>query len=571
MSRSTPPWTVEPGPSTMSHVLPTLEQVLALPVLERGKPEVATGAVGLQGRVRWVHVSELSDIAYLLRGGELILTTGIALPTDAGDLTRYIDDLTGAAASGLVIELGRRFAELPAVLIERARHRGLPLIALRKETRFVAVTEAVHTLIVNAQLDLLRASEHAHATFTELSVEGASPAAIVQQISQMVGQPVVLENLAHQVLAFESGGTPSEELLRDWEQRSRRRRTTQRTELVDGEEQWLITSVVARGEHWGRLVVPLDGPPSPYATMLLERGATALALNRLVDRDRETLQRQTHRTLITQIRDRQYSSTAEVYVRAQALGVPLADRLLVGIVVRVSREEPDDNIEAEARKRDDAEQVARAARAAGVSALVGTFAASDVGVLLALAPDDPQDEALTSLARAVHLHFARSSPAINATVGVGSTVMAVADVRRSFREAEHVADAAYGSSSEKLYYQLPDVRIRGLLHILRDDPRLQTFVERELGPLLAHDERGGTALADVLHAYLAHGRNKSAAADALHVSRPAFYQRLTKIEQILDIDIDLDAVDSCLSLHVALLALDSIRSRSSHDAGPASA
>lgn len=553
------PWQAEGSHSNMSHVLPTVEQVLALPVLQRGDPEVTTGSTGLQSRVRWVHVSELFDIAYLLRGGELILTTGIALPTEPKELARYIDDLAGAAASGLVIELGRKFTTLPAALVARARRRGLPLIALHQEVRFVAVTEAVHTLIVNAQLELLRASELAHATFTDLSVEGASAAAIVEQVAQMAGRPVVLENLAHQVLAFHAGAAGSEDLLHDWEQRSRLRRTTERTELSEGDESWLITIVGARGEQWGRLVMPLGGPPTPYERMLLERGATALALNRLVDRDRETLERQTHRTLITQIRDRQYSSAAEVYVRAQALGVPLADRLLTGVIVRVSRKEPDDNIEAEARKRDDAEQVARAVRAAGVSALVGTFTASDVGVLVALAPDESQERALTDLARAVHLQFAKSSPATSARVSVGSTVMSVHDVRRSFREAEHVAEAAHGSSSDKLYYQLPDVRIRGLLHILRDDPRMQTFVERELGPLLAHDEREGSALVEALRAYLAHGRNKSAAADAIHVSRPAFYQRLARIEQILDVD--LDAVDSCLSLHVALLALDSIRSR----------
>jgi hypothetical protein len=58
-------------------------------------------------------------------------------------------------------------------------------------------------------------------------------------------------------------------------------------------------------------------------------------------------------------------------------------------------------------------------------------------------------------------------------------------------------------------------------------------------------------------AHLDHGRNKSAAADAFHQSRPAFYHRLATIERVLEVD--LDSVESCLSLHVALLALDVLR------------
>jgi purine catabolism regulator len=109
------------------------------------------------------------------------------------------------------------------------------------------------------------------------------------------------------------------------------------------------------------------------------------------------------------------------------------------------------------------------------------------------------------------------------------------------------------------YHRLVDVRLRGLLHLLRDDARLQTYVERELGPLLAYDTERGTNLVAMLGIYLDQGRNKSAAADAAHLSRPSFYERLHRIERVLGVD--LDSVESCLSLHVALLALDAVRDR----------
>lgn len=47
------------------------------------------------------------------------------------------------------------------------------------------------------------------------------------------------------------------------------------------------------------------------------------------------------------------------------------------------------------------------------------------------------------------------------------------------------------------------------------------------------------------------------AADNALMSRPSFYARLKRIEEILGAD--LSDVDTCLSLHVALLSLDVVR------------
>ena len=97
----------------------------------------------------------------------------------------------------------------------------MPLVVLHRETRFVAVTEAVHSLVVDAQLAQLRASQEVHETFTELSVEGADAAEVVRQAARMAGAPVVLENLSHQVLAYDAAGARPESVLDGWEARSR--------------------------------------------------------------------------------------------------------------------------------------------------------------------------------------------------------------------------------------------------------------------------------------------------------------------------------------------------------------
>ena len=120
-------------------------------------------------------------------------------------------------------------------------------------------------------------------------------------------------------------------------------------------------------------------------------------------------------------------------------------------------------------------------------------------------------------------------------------------------EADHVAAAAPSSCPRQAYYRLPDLRLRGLLHLLRDDPRLQAFAERELGALLAHDETASTQLLPALVAYLEAGGNKAEAAKHAHLARPTMYERIRQIEDVLGLD--LEPAESRASLHVALLAL----------------
>ncbi|ROR41899.1 PucR family transcriptional regulator [Kitasatospora cineracea] len=547
-------------------MLPTVARVLDLDVMRRGLPQVVAGAAALERPVRWVHVSELPDVAGVLRGGELVLSTGIALPEDRDGLARYVRELAEVGVAGLVIEFGRRyFDSLPRALVAAAERHDLPLVALRRELKFVAVTEAVHALVVNAQLEQLRVSEAVHQVFNELATEGAEPAEVVRQVARMAGAPVVLENLAHQVLAHDPAGRGEQELLENWEHRSRGVHPAGRTGY-DPRSGWLVTTVGARGQDWGRLVL-VDEPvvlppdvPHPHA-MLLERGAATLALNRLVVRDRESLERQTHRTLLSGILTHALT-VSEVALRAQALGVPLEGRRLVGVVLRQRQGPLPAALEAQARLRDFTELAATAIRTSRLSALVGALDDEGVGLLVALGSQQDEHASLESFAAALRRLSAeagRDGSAAEPVIAVGSSVGSVRDARRTLLEATQVADAALHDApgGRAAYYRLPDVRLRGLLHLLRDDERLQTYVERELGPLLAYDAEHGGQLVQMLRIYLEQGRNKSAAADAAHLSRPSFYDRLHKVERILGVD--LDQVESCLSLHVALLALDAVR------------
>ncbi len=124
------------------------------------------------------------------------------------------------------------------------------------------------------------------------------------------------------------------------------------------------------------------------------------------------------------------------------------------------------------------------------------------------------------------------------------------------REARHVADAVAESPAGldlPVVVRLQDVHLRGLVRLLRDDPHVQSFAERELDGLLCGAD-AESELLPVLRTYLATGRNKSRTAQLHHVSRPALYRRLEAIQARLRVD--LDDFEQAASVHIALLAHD---------------
>ncbi len=97
-----------------------------------------------------------------------------------------------------------------------------PVVLLHRRVRFVEITEVVHRMLVSDQLAALERSRTIHEVFTALSLENADEDEIVSRTARLIGAPVVLEDVAHLVLAFDASDTDRAELLARWAERSRR-------------------------------------------------------------------------------------------------------------------------------------------------------------------------------------------------------------------------------------------------------------------------------------------------------------------------------------------------------------
>src|SRR3712207_9250189 len=101
----------------------TVRAALALPPLRRGLPQVLAGARGLDRPVRWAHAAEVRNIAELLKGGELLLSTGMGLPERTPERRRFVAELADREVAALVFELNPALPQVPDCMVDEAEDR----------------------------------------------------------------------------------------------------------------------------------------------------------------------------------------------------------------------------------------------------------------------------------------------------------------------------------------------------------------------------------------------------------------------------------------------------------------
>jgi purine catabolism regulator len=538
----------EPGMRALAPRI-TVAGALELPELRRGVPEVLAGAASLDRAIRWVHAGEVPNIASLLRGGELLLTTGMGMGSRAVEHRRFIAELASKNAAGLVIELGVRFSgRLPRALVVAAEEFELPLVELHAEVQFVAVTEAIHTEIVNHHYTLLCRADALQERFTGVMLQGGGVRSVLSLLAEAIGNPVFLESDDGRLLAHAAPGDEDHDPMRAWRQARRGAPSVGATAE--------IPSDAGRG---GRLVaLPLEAPLDAFANLALERAAGIVALAFLRAHQEDELLAFSRGDLLNKLANGRIDP-AVAEARAQDAGfcdrgiaslLPIAARL----VLPVSPSRP---AAWAAAIRDVGDRLATL----GLPSILG-IDPDGGGLLIILGVRAAEDrKALAAAAATIVREVTRRRSDADAVVAVGP-MSDWATVGNGLRDAIESCAVGDGLPSE-LWLDATAMPLDRLLWRLRDDKDLQRYVDGMLGRLVAHDRRRKHGLLPTLEALCEQGGRKAKAARSLHLNRQALYDRIARIEHVLGAD--LSDARTLLALHVALRArrqLAALRSES---------
>ncbi|GHC79753.1 PucR family transcriptional regulator [Streptomyces flavofungini] len=529
----------------------TVQRALELPGLHGGLPEIVAGADRLGRTVRWVHAGEVPNIASLLKGGELLLTTGLGLGSRPAEQRAFVRDLAERGIAALVVELGPRFARLPAALVDTARAAGLPLVQLHREVPFVTVTEEVHTEIVNGHYALLRRAEEVHRRCTGALLSGGGVPQVLSVLAEFSGNPVFLETADGQLLYAAGAGSACADPLQVWE--GLRGRPEDRAGPPAGA---VLVDVPGGGPGAGsvraRLVLlAVESALLPVHRIAAERAASSLAVVLMQARQEEELAARGRGDFLTDLSEGRITAE-DAPAQARVLGFKPGPSPLLPVVMRIP-----DGLPTGGGWAVLARAVAEELASVGVPVLLGVRPVEGrVPLLLGLRAEPERTAVADRVAAALRAGVERAGmrragapPPIVVVGGAGGWAAAASGLRH----AAETATAAQGLP-DRPWYDARRLDIDLLLWRLHqhDGTALAAFVDRAIGPLRDHDQRSKPPLLPTLQTYLAHAGRKAETARELHLNRQTLYNRLARIGELLGTD--LDDPQTVLALSLALRA-----------------
>lgn len=487
----------------------SLAAALAHPTLAAARPVVRAGAGSLDRPVRWVHSSEVFDIAHLLRGGELLLTGGVVLATaDPADLRRYVRDLSARRIAGVAIETGPHLPSIPPELIEAAAALDFPVMELPGVVPFVEVAEAINGLLVNDSLQRLRRGDTiANALSAELARGGGAQELVETVARNCPGRFALLDPHGEVIAVHGQTSTMQSDPS-----------TAQSPPSVPSQSDPGSFSVPVNVQ--GVTVAVLVAAPDATADQqtvaaILDRAPAALAIS-----------------LLRAFPPSAGARAAQSLLRMLGETDPAPERLTASASA-AGLNDDDLHVGVAGRSVDGATPLAAidAALHRQSTHTISVVADEELRAIVVLGAADPAGDRRDLLDALRH-----TADGELARVAVGPPVRGLTRLPATLDEAWYSLDLAADLDLADTVVDASSLAIERLGRRIGDPALLASFVREMLGDLLETGPDRARRLITTLDTYLQCGSSKTEAAAALHVQRQTLYQRLEQIFALLGQD-----------------------------------
>ncbi|MEP7331876.1 MAG: PucR family transcriptional regulator ligand-binding domain-containing protein [Terracoccus sp.] len=167
----------------------SVQQLAQAPGLEL---RVIAGQSGVSRTMSWAHVSELPDPTPWLLGGELIMTTGIAIPRSAAAQRNYLQRLDDAGVAGLALSDGLKVPPLTRAFTKTADTRGFPVLRVPLSVPFISVARVVAAAVHDDTSAQMAAQMQVFSTLRDLALNEATPAQVFRRLERELGYQLFL-------------------------------------------------------------------------------------------------------------------------------------------------------------------------------------------------------------------------------------------------------------------------------------------------------------------------------------------------------------------------------------------
>ncbi len=479
--------------------------------------------------IRWVHVSESRDPSRYLRGGEVVLSSGVWY-TGPQSIEMFIGGLARVGIAALGFGINADVPEVPEQLVQAARTLGVVLFEVPDDLPFIAVSEAFVEAWMSAHERPLRDSANRNSELVQILQRGEGLGALLQVLVRSSrGSAAVIARDG--VLAQAGPHSVPDEVLQ-WAG-------------SDQEGAIPTTGFVAYRIPAGPAAAMLVVEQSEEPQTLDQRAKTSQVLAFLaIEVQRLRSMREAARRYAAELFDlidagsEQYMAAA---ARLRSLGF-VQQQPLVALCVEMRDADPEGSMLA-------VEGWLAARRQPSVAAVK----TNQILALLAV----PADSDLVRIAASLHSALGGAL-----VVGIGMTATDWHRVRDSVIEARHAC--RFAARRRQVGYAAHDaLASHAVLLAMQPDQALSHFEDALLRSVANHDAQHHTDLVNTLETFLSSSGQYQASADLLHVHVNTLRQRLARIAELTGRDLSRmdDRVDFWLALQARDLRAENARAQ----------
>jgi purine catabolism regulator len=504
-----PPAAAVSGPSWPVLGVELAVMALTLRGLAADRPlglRVLAGDDHLDRPLGWVHPTELTDPQAFLEGGELLLTTGLAL--DEATAPAYVRRLVEAGVAGLGFGVGLSHDLVPRSLVATAAEVGFPVLEVPRETPFIAITRAVSRAVAADEYATTVRIGRAQQELTRTAAGRGGPAGVVRKLAKLVDGWVLLFDRTTVTEAAPASARAYGASLRE---ELERLRTGTRVVSVDGDEVVLQTLDTSARRV---LAVGTAAPPDTASRHVVNTAVSVLSLALEQDRAQAAARQALRSGLLELLAGGQDELALRVLATTGAEPPETPWSVLVFLGPPAARRKLLDALDGEP-----------------------VFSARSGSAVVAFGAGTAVDPVAGAALRIGGLHGGVAGPVFPPGFAAG------------LEQAELAARAA--QAGDKSLVSAAEHTGRGLLSLI-DPVVARAFARSLLAPLRDHDETGRGDLVGSVRCWLEHHGHWDVAAARLGVHRHTLRNRVRKAEELLGRDLDAPGVRA--ELWVALQA-----------------
>lgn len=509
--------------------------------------QVIAGSKGLDRKVTQITIAELPDTLNWLHGGELVCSTAYYLKDNLTAQREWISGMAQSNVAALAIKPGRFIGTVSQDILDLAEDLDFPLVELPLNVTWPVIISGVMNKMLDIQTKRLKQSRQIHDQLTRLVLESKGLSAITKTISELVKNPVILEDRFFNLIEHSCphGNTQNEVMKIRLSQNMGEFihkhpnypeiLNLKRPQILNGDPiktsggvyENLICPIIAGSDFLGwlsMLIINRNKQEESLNRIALEHGATVIALEMLKEKASLTALSRAKTDFLLLILEDTYVSEQDLQRRANLLAINLTLPTSVLII------EPQNKITYFGMKKLE-DYVLQKDKDASIIKRT-----EDIVVLYHPKIDVP-DQGITEVKNvAENISTLLECSGFPSIIGLGRCYEGSRQIKTSYYEAKDALVAAVRNQNKVLAFT--ELGLERLFSLFADYNELKNYCNDILGKLIEYDIRHKTDLVHTLKWFLTLNANQAKTSRHLHLHINSLNYRLQRIQEILAVDLE---------------------------------